>query len=92
MGDISFIDQEELEVPYEIKDYKRGSDKLAPPELKAIHPLGKSPVISDGDLVIAESGTIVGKPVSDILVSRPNIHTPYIKNTLSRSTGKSTTK
>ncbi len=32
---------------------------LAPPELKEIHPLGKSPVITDGDLVIAESGAII---------------------------------
>lgn len=52
--------QEELEVPYEIKEYKRTKDRTAPPELTSIHPLGKSPVISDGSLVIAESGAIVG--------------------------------
>jgi len=51
---------EELGVPYEIKAYQRDAvTNLAPPELKAVHPLGKSPVITDGDLVIAESGAIV---------------------------------
>jgi glutathione S-transferase len=51
---------EELEVPYEIKFYQRDAvTNLAPPELQAVHPLGKSPVISDGDKVIAESGAIV---------------------------------
>ncbi|KAG8805068.1 hypothetical protein FRC18_006898 [Serendipita sp. 400] len=50
---------EELQVPYTIKHYKRLPTQLAPPELKKIHPLGKSPIITDGDLVIAESGAIV---------------------------------
>jgi len=51
---------EELGTPYEIKPYQRDAKtRLAPPELTAIHPLGKSPVISDGDLKIAESGAIV---------------------------------
>jgi glutathione S-transferase len=51
---------EELEVPYEMKRYQRDvRSRLAPPELAAIHPLGKSPVLSDGDLKIAESGAIV---------------------------------
>lgn len=51
---------EELGVEYEIKRYERNKKtKLAPPELKAIHPLGKSPVITDGDKTIAESGAIV---------------------------------
>jgi len=51
---------EELGAPYEIKSYQRdGTTNLAPPELKAIHPLGKSPVIQDGDLIIAESGAAV---------------------------------
>lgn len=50
---------EELGVDYEIKIYKRDKKtSLAPPELKAVHPLGKSPVITDGDLTIAESGAI----------------------------------
>ncbi len=51
---------EELSVPYEVKRYERNSqNRLAPPELKAIHPLGKSPVITDGDRTVAESGAIV---------------------------------
>ena len=50
---------EELEVPHEIKHYTRDAvTNLAPPELKAVHPLGKSPVITDGDNVIIESGAI----------------------------------
>ncbi|KAG8905336.1 hypothetical protein FRC01_008394, partial [Tulasnella sp. 417] len=49
---------EELEVPYEVVRYER-VNLLAPPEFFRVHPLGKSPVIVDGDLTIAESGTIV---------------------------------
>ncbi len=51
---------EELSVPYEIKHYQRDAQtRLAPPQLKAIHPLGKSPVITDKGRVIIESGAIV---------------------------------
>ena len=51
---------EELGLEYEIKRYQRDpKTMLAPPELRAVHPLGKSPVISDGDTVVAESGVIV---------------------------------
>jgi glutathione S-transferase len=51
---------EELNVPYEIKHYQRDAlTRLAPPELKAIHPLGKSPVITDDGRVIIESGAII---------------------------------
>jgi glutathione S-transferase len=51
---------EELGVPYEIKRYQRDAvTRLAPPELKAVHPLGKSPVITDDGRTIAESGAIV---------------------------------
>ena len=51
---------EELGLPYEIKHYQRNAEtRLAPPELAKIHPLGKSPVITDGDTTIAESGAIV---------------------------------
>ncbi len=51
---------EELGVDYDIKRYKRDKNtSLAPPELLAIHPLGKSPVITDGELTVAESGAIV---------------------------------
>lgn len=50
---------EELNVPYEVKAYQRdAATSLAPAELKAVHPLGKSPVIEEGDLVLAESGAI----------------------------------
>lgn len=51
---------EELGVPYTLQRYQRDPrTRLAPPELKRIHPLGKSPVITDGDDVIAESGAIL---------------------------------
>jgi glutathione S-transferase len=51
---------EELELEYEIKRYERDPQTmLAPASLRAIHPLGKSPVITDGELVVAESGAII---------------------------------
>ena len=51
---------EELGQDYEIKHYARDrKTSLAPPELAAVHPLGKSPVISDGTTVVAETGAIV---------------------------------
>ncbi|EMP56260.1 glutathione S-transferase family protein [Marinobacter santoriniensis NKSG1] len=51
---------EELEVPYEIKRYQRDPETMqAPASLKQVHPLGKSPVITDRDLVVAESGAII---------------------------------
>ena len=51
---------EELEVPYQVVMYKRDPDtRLAPPELKDVHPLGKAPVIRDGDFVVFESGAII---------------------------------
>jgi glutathione S-transferase len=51
---------EELGVPYEVRRYERDAKTmLAPPELLAVHPLGKSPVIVDGDVTVAESGAIV---------------------------------
>ncbi|MEL6301334.1 MAG: glutathione S-transferase [Pseudomonadota bacterium] len=51
---------EALGVDYDIKRYSRDpATSLAPPELKAVHPLGKSPVITDGDITVAESGAIV---------------------------------
>ncbi|UVE16487.1 glutathione S-transferase [Pseudomonas sp. LS44] len=51
---------EELELPYQIQYYQRDpKTMLAPPELRAVHPLGKSPVLSDGELVLAESGAII---------------------------------
>ncbi|HMM84160.1 MAG: glutathione S-transferase [Gammaproteobacteria bacterium] len=51
---------EELGVGYEIRRYARDPKTLyAPPELRRVHPLGKSPVITDGDVTVAESGAIV---------------------------------
>ena len=50
---------EELGLPYEIVRYQRQADLRAPKDLRAIHPLGKSPVITDGGKTIAESGAIV---------------------------------
>lgn len=57
---------EELGIEYEIKYYERDTQTmLAPESLRQIHPLGKSPVITDGDITVAESGAIV-----EYLVSR----------------------
>jgi glutathione S-transferase len=57
---------EELGLPYEIKHYQRDrKTMLAPPELRQVHPLGKSPVITDGDATVAESGAII-----DYLIER----------------------
>lgn len=57
---------EELEQPYEVVRYQRDPrTMLAPPSLKGIHPLGKSPVIEDGGRVLAETGVVV-----DYLVAR----------------------
>ena len=51
---------EELGLPYEIKKYQRDAQTmLAPPELLQVHPLGKSPVITDDGVTVAESGAIV---------------------------------
>jgi glutathione S-transferase len=51
---------EELALPYDIKRYQRDpKTQLAPKELLAVHPLGKSPVVTDGPVTLAESGAIV---------------------------------
>ena len=51
---------EELGLPYEIKRYQRDPrTMLAPPELRRVHPLGKSPVITENERTIAESGAII---------------------------------
>src|SRR5689334_4391866 len=51
---------EELGLPYRIEQYQRDAKtNLVPPELRRIHPLGKAPVIQDGDRVLGESGAIV---------------------------------
>jgi glutathione S-transferase len=49
---------EELGIPYELKCYAR-APLLAPPDYKALHPIGTAPVITDADLVLGESGAIV---------------------------------
>lgn len=57
---------EELGLDYEIQRYERDrKTMLAPPSLRAVHPLGKSPVITDGELTLAESGAII-----DYLIER----------------------
>src|SRR5258708_876170 len=51
---------EELGLEYEIKRYERDAKTmLAPASLRAVHPLGKSPVVTDGSLTLAESGAII---------------------------------
>ncbi|WP_408103983.1 glutathione S-transferase family protein [Tolypothrix campylonemoides] len=51
---------EELDIEYEIKYYERDEKTMLAPELlRQVHPLGKSPVITDGDLTLAESGAII---------------------------------
>jgi glutathione S-transferase len=51
---------EELEIPYELKRYTRDAKTmLAPPDYKALHPIGAAPVITDGEVVLAESGAVV---------------------------------
>ena len=51
---------EELELPYEIRRYTRDPlTQLAPPELLQVHPLGKSPVLTDEGITVAESGAII---------------------------------
>jgi glutathione S-transferase len=69
---------EELGTPYEIIRYNRQPNMLAPPELRAIHPLGKSPVITDNGNTIAESGAIVEYLVKTYGNGRliPADHTP----------------
>jgi glutathione S-transferase len=51
---------EELGVPYALKRYERDPvTMLAPAEYRALHPIGAAPVVTDGDLVLAESGAII---------------------------------
>jgi len=51
---------EELALPYRIEHYQRNATtNLAPPELLKVHPLGKSPVITDGDATVAETGAVI---------------------------------
>ena len=51
---------EELDISYELKHYTRDAQTmLAPPDYRALHPIGAAPVITDGDVVLAESGAVV---------------------------------
>jgi glutathione S-transferase len=51
---------EELTIAYELRHYTRDAvTSLSPPELKALHPLGAAPVITDGDVLLAESVAVV---------------------------------
>jgi glutathione S-transferase len=68
---------EELAIPYQLKIYERDPvTRLGPPEYKALHPLGTAPIISDGDLVLAESAAIMeylmAKHGSGDLMPTPN--------------------
>ena len=70
---------EELGVEYEIKRYERDPEtSLAPAELQRIHPLGKSPIITDGDITVAESGAVIEYLVHQYDVGRllPSDGTP----------------
>lgn len=70
---------EELGVPYEIVHHQRDAQtRLAPPELKAIHPLGKSPVITDDGRVIIESSAIIDYVIRHYGAGRlqPDMATP----------------
>jgi len=66
---------EELGLDYEVKLYRRDKNFRAPPELKNAHPLGKSPVLEDGAVKLAESGAIVeyliAREGADHLVRKP---------------------
>ena len=51
---------EELGLDYEVKRYERNPETMrAPAELRQIHPLGKAPIVTDGDLVLAETGAVI---------------------------------
>jgi len=67
---------EELEIPYEIKTYKRAHDMQAPPELKAVHPTATAPVVTDGDITLAESGSIV-----EYILRKYNTHNIQLSET-----------
>lgn len=55
------LTQEELQVPYEIKQYQRDAGHSAPKELKDVHKVGMSPILTEDEFILAESGAIVGK-------------------------------
>ena len=61
---------EELDLPYELRVYQRNRGSRAPDALKEIHPLGKSPVLQHGDVVLAESGAIVEHVLDELADGR----------------------
>ena len=61
---------EELELEYEIRRYERSEAGRAPPELRTVHPLGKSPVLTNGEIVVAESGAITEYVVEELAGGR----------------------
>ena len=64
---------EELGLQYEVKRYERDPNtRLAPPELKAVHPLGKSPVLQDADVTVAETGSFTAAARSHH-ISQPSL-------------------
>lgn len=74
---------EELGLEYEIKYYTRDPETmLAPESLKKVHPLGKSPVIGDGELTLAESGAIIeyltGKYGKELIPADPKDYVQYL--------------
>ena len=72
---------EELGLDYELKRYERDPlTRLAPPEYKVLHPIGTAPVITDGDLVLGESGAIVEYLIQQYgggRLARPNDHPEF---------------
>jgi glutathione S-transferase len=76
--------KEELEVPYEIKVYRMDSNLRAPKELLSVHSLGKSPVITDGGVTLAETGAIIRGYLDLHLWASTDA--PTTKSTLSIST------
>jgi glutathione S-transferase len=62
---------EELGVPYEVRRYERNpKTRLAPPELMAVHPLGKSPVITDGETTVAQTTVAETGAIVDYILDR----------------------
>jgi glutathione S-transferase len=74
---------EELGLEYQIVGYRRTKRFLAPDSLKAVHPLGKSPVITDGDRTVAESGAIIeyllARYGNGRLIPRPELSDAHLR-------------
>ena len=61
-------------MPYEIKKYEREATKQAPKALKDVHPIGKAPIITDGDITLPESGAIIEYIIKKY--GEGKVHTP----------------